>query len=136
MGEIYSGEYLLKQVEHELKPMTGYVTSFEAVRNARNVKKKSAGSARVSIIQQVKKAVKGILVKKWIEIRLLDKQTREPIKQRGYTIKFEDGSERTGTTDDKGFLFEDDIPSENYELIFDELDTTEDGSKLLQKRNN
>ena len=27
MGEIYSGEYFLKQVEHELIPMTGYVTA-------------------------------------------------------------------------------------------------------------
>jgi phage protein D len=135
MGEIYSGEYFLKQVEHELKPMTGYVTSFEAVRNARNVKK-GAGLATGADVRPAKKEEKGKLVKNWIEIRLLDEQTGEPIVQREYTIKFDDGSERTGTTDDNGFLFEDDIPSENYELMFDDLDIIKEDGKSPEKRNN
>ena len=125
----------MKQVEHELIPMTGYAVTFEAVRNAREVKK-GAGLATASIIQQIKKIVKGILVKDWIEIRLLDEQTGEPVTQRGYTMKFDDGSERTGTTDERGFLFEDNIPSDNYELIIDELDVLSDGAQLPKRRNN
>jgi len=35
MGEIFSGKYLVKQAEHELVPLQGYTTSFEAVRNTR-----------------------------------------------------------------------------------------------------
>ena len=60
MGERYSGEYFIKQAEHELRPMSGYTTTFEAVRNAREVKKKT-GVATNSILKQIKKAVKGIL---------------------------------------------------------------------------
>jgi len=135
MGERYSGEYFIKQAEHELRPMSGYTTTFEAVRNAREVKKKT-GVATNSILKKIKKAVKGILVKNWLEMRLLDEQTGEPIAQREYTIKFEDGSERTGTTDDRGFLFEDNIPLGSYELTFDEFDVKRDGTKLSQKRNN
>ena len=157
MGEIYSGEYLLKQAEHELRPMTGYVTTFEAVRNAREVKKvsilvtdaiqsvkgknlinlkKIAGLAANPILQQIKDVVKGILVKDWLEIRLSDKQTGKPIAQREYTIKFDDGSERTGTTDDNGFLFEDNIPSENYEVILDKSVVMKKTSKFPMRRNN
>ena len=135
MGERYSGEYFIKQTEHELRPMSGYTTTFEAVRNAREVKKKT-GVATNSILKKIKKVVKGILVKNWFEFRLLDEQTGEPMAQRGYTIKFEDGSERTGTTDDRGFLFEDNVPSGNYELTFDEIDSFKDRAKLPKRRNN
>ena len=76
------------------------------------------------------------MVKDWIEIRLLDEQTGKPITQREYTMKFDDGSERKGTTDDRGFLFENDIPSGNYELILDELDFIRDRAQLPQRRNN
>ncbi|MCL1832875.1 MAG: hypothetical protein FWG49_00075, partial [Leptospirales bacterium] len=76
MGEIYSGEYFIKQAEHELRPLRGYVTTFEAVRNARNVKK-GAGLATGVEVRPAKKEEKGKLVKDWIEIRLLDEQTGE-----------------------------------------------------------
>jgi hypothetical protein len=92
MGEQYSGEYLLKQVEHELIPMTGYVTTFEAVRNARNVKKGAGLATGVGV--------------------------------------------NAGKKDDRGFLFEDDIPSENYELTFDEINSIKDDAELPEKRNN
>ena len=60
MGEQYSGEYFLKQVEHELIPMTGYTVTFEAVRNAREVKKGS-GLAANSLLDKIKQALKGKL---------------------------------------------------------------------------
>jgi len=74
--------------------------------------------------------------KGWIEIRVLDERTGEPIPRIGYTIKFDDGSERTGTTNDEGFLFEDDVPSDKYELILDEYEVIRGGDIYPFRRSN
>ena len=89
-----------------------------------------------AVVKHLKKEKNGEPEKDWIEIRLLDNQTGKPIAQRKYTVKFDDGTERTGTTNDDGFLFENDIPSRNYELIFDGLDVIRMGKKFLHKRSN
>ena len=97
----------------------------------RNLKQEGAYAFRL-----IKMWMKGDVEseKNWIEIRLLDQAGGKPIPQRKYTIKFDDGTERTGITDDDGFLFEDDIPSGNYELIFDGIDNIDYGEKFPYKR--
>lgn len=69
MGDNFSGKYLVKQVEHELIPMHGYVTSFEIVRNTRgsgSSKVKSDSGSRQAMAQPEKKKTetRGVLVKK------------------------------------------------------------------------
>jgi len=78
----------------------------------------------------------GKVEKDWIEIRILDEMTGKPMPQREYTLKFDDGSERKGITNDEGFLFEDDIPSGKWELILDGHKVTEFVNASPYKRSN
>jgi phage protein D len=133
MGEIYSGKYFVMQAEHELIPMQGYMTSFEVVRNstlARKEKKQWTSATD----GPTKKKEKGKLKNNWLELRLVDEDSGEPYAQVDYILKFDDGTERSGTTDENGFLFEDNLPSQEYELILEDMDIKGENNEVTERR--
>ena len=113
----------------------GVMLTVSLIAGCKSVEVKPTGKEEI-VEEEISQEEVGESEKDWIEIRVLDERTGKPIPQIGYTIKFDDGSERTGTTNDEGFLFEDDVPSDKYELILDGFDVIRDGDIYPFRRSN
>jgi phage protein D len=122
----YSGHYLVTEANH-FYDAAGYNCIFYVARDkwgdssvsaeqqkAAKQQQKQARAASAAAAQPKPRKARPAVVSDGIHRRLVDEDSGDPLAGVEYEITLHGGEKRTGTTDQDGFLEEDDVPTGNF----------------------